>query len=68
LAALIAGLTDGGSQAIWWWPAGTIALTFAGFMLGWMFEQEVEGERMDNQDAQEAGRVLDNPPTEKGSW
>jgi hypothetical protein len=56
-AAIVITIVFSGAPTIWWWPAGTLTLAFVGFMGGWMFGQELQGGRIDDQDQAEAMRL-----------
>jgi hypothetical protein len=45
---------DSGNQIVWWAPAGTVAVVFAGVMLGLLFGEEIRGGREDAQDDADA--------------
>jgi hypothetical protein len=57
-AAALISLTFGrGTHAIWWWPAGAVALAFAGSVLGLILEEEIEDGRAEPDDGLERGRL-----------
>jgi hypothetical protein len=43
IVALVIDLIDSGDRVLWWAPAGTVAVVFAGVMMGLLFGEEIKG-------------------------
>src|SRR5882762_2465313 len=43
IVALVIDLIDSGDRVVWWAPAGTVAVVFAGVMMGLLFGEEIKG-------------------------
>jgi hypothetical protein len=50
-----------GNRIVWWAPAGTVAVVFAGVMVGLLFGEEIKGGREDATADAEAATPPDAP-------
>jgi hypothetical protein len=61
VVAFAIGRFDPGNRVVWWAPAGTVAVVFAGVMLGLLFGEEIRGGREDAIDDAEASAPPEAP-------
>ena len=47
IVALVIDRIDSGDRVVWWAPAGTLAVVFAGVMMGLLFGEDIKGGRED---------------------